>query len=137
MKIYAASSWKNVYYDSVVSTLRNENYVVYDFTKQITAFQWSDVSSDWSGPKQVIKNMQHSIARKSFQSDYFAITQCNVCVLVLPSGRSSHLEAGVMKGLGKKLYIYAPELDQPELMYLMADGIYTDIQELLEELRKL
>ena len=59
----------------------------------------------------------------------------DTCVLLLPSGRSAHLEAGYMKGRGKRLIIHIPEYDGPDLMYLLADNITVTIFELLEVLK--
>jgi hypothetical protein len=52
-------------------------------------------------------------------------------VLILPSGKSSHLEAGYAKGCGKKLYIIGGFVKgEFETMYGFADGMFTDIMEL-------
>ena len=57
-------------------------------------------------------------------------------MLVMPAGRSSHLEAGYAVGAGKKLYILLNKVEfQPDLMYKMANGLVTDIDQLLEVLK--
>ena len=38
-----------------------------------------------------------------------ALRACDGCVLVLPSGRSAHLEAGWAAGAGKRVVVYVPE----------------------------
>lgn len=51
----------------------------------------------------------------------------DTCVLLMPCGRSAHIEAGYMKGRGKRLIVYYPTTDrngfEPDLMYLLADHI--------------
>ncbi len=56
----------------------------------------------------------------------------DICVLCLPCGRSAHLEAGWMKGAGKKViaYIHPGEGIESELMYGILDGIALCIQDL-------
>jgi hypothetical protein len=55
---------------------------------------------------------------------------------LLPCGRSAHLEAGWMRGAGKKViaFIWPEERIEPELMYGLLDGIAFNIQELAEML---
>jgi len=40
----------------------------------------------------------------------------DVCVLVLPCGRSAHTEASWMAGAGKKVIAYIPDKEDPELI---------------------
>ena len=57
----------------------------------------------------------------------------DTCVLVLPCGRSAHLEAGWFKGRGKRLIVLLEDME-PELMALMADRLCLSIAEVLREL---
>ena len=61
----------------------------------------------------------------------------DVCVLVLPSGRSAHAEAGWMAGQGKLVMVYVPDVErmEPELMYLLFNGFTVEGPELLAVLR--
>ena len=56
---------------------------------------------------------------------------CDVCVLVLPCGRSAHTEAGWMAGAGKKVIAYIPDKEDPELMYKMFDCITDSFEEVI------
>ena len=60
--------------------------------------------------------------------------KADTCVLVLPCGRSAHLEAGFFVGVDKKLIILLSD-GEPELMYSMADLICTSLGEVIVELR--
>jgi hypothetical protein len=54
-------------------------------------------------------------------------------VLMLPSGRSAHLEAGWAIGAGKPTAILLHEDKfEPELMYLMADHIAVTLEEVCD-----
>jgi hypothetical protein len=64
----------------------------------------------------------------------------DTCVLLLPCGRSAHIEAGYMKGRAKRLIIAFPNEEretwfESELMYLLADNITVGIEELKEALK--
>jgi hypothetical protein len=56
--------------------------------------------------------------------------------LLLPCGRSAHLEAGYVCGQGKEVFVLLSyEQFEPELMYLLATGITTTVTELMYKLR--
>jgi hypothetical protein len=58
----------------------------------------------------------------------------DIAVLVLPCGRSAHLEAGWFVGAGKQLVILlAP--GEPELMYKLTPDICLTIEEVIERIR--
>ncbi|MBO4785673.1 MAG: hypothetical protein J5510_01235, partial [Prevotella sp.] len=98
-KIYVASSWRNGYYPEVVAKLREAGHDVYDFRNPPSGdpgFKWSSVSEDymeWT-PEQYRDMLRHPKAERQFHNDIVAMEACDVCVLVLPCGRSAHTEAG-------------------------------------------
>ncbi len=99
MKIYVASSWRNDIQPHVVEALRKAGHEVYDFKNPRpgdNGFHWSDIDPDWQDwtPEQFIEGLRHPIAASGFASDMDALRDCDACVLVLPCGRSAHLEAG-------------------------------------------
>lgn len=57
----------------------------------------------------------------------------DTCVLVLPCGRSAHLEAGWAVGSGMALVTLLLGVLEPELMYRMAHKIVVSVEELLQE----
>lgn len=137
--IYVASSWRNDVQPHVVQALRRTGYAVYDFKNPRPGdhgFHWSDVDPLWKGwtPEQFIKGLASPIAEKGFKSDFDAMKESDTCVLVMPCGRSAHIEAGFFVQPGKKLFILLQGNAEPELMYKMANGIVPSIDELLVEL---
>jgi nucleoside 2-deoxyribosyltransferase len=60
-----------------------------------------------------------------------ALEQADRCILVLPSGRSAHLEAGYAIGKGKPTAIWVPEYDTPDLMVKMADYVSDSLMDIL------
>lgn len=137
--IYVASSWRNAYQPNVVLTLREAGHEVYDFRHPMEGndgFRWSDIDPQWEGwdPDRYRLALQHPVAQHGFGRDFGAMERADTCVLVLPSGRSAHIEAGYFVGAEKDLFIYMPERQEPELMYLMAPRICTSLEELLAAL---
>lgn len=127
MKIYVASSWRNNLQPVVVDTLREHGHEVYDFQHPAigeNGFHWSEISPDWKrwSTGQFKRALGHRVAVKGFESDMAALNWCDACLLLLPSGRSAHLEAGYAIGAGKPTAIYLPPNYpyEPELMYKMA-----------------
>ena len=138
-KIYVASSWRNAYQPDVVIALRKVGYEVYDFRQPKPGnhgFHWSEIDKAWQSwsATQFREALSHPIAESGFDSDMNALEACDICVLVLPCGRSAHLEAGFAAGAGKPTLIYIPEPQEPELMYKIADCVCVTLDELLQEL---
>ncbi len=139
--IYVASSWRNEFYPEVVKALKSAGHEVYDFRNPPSGdagFKWSNISSDymqWS-PAEYRIQLHHPKAERQFTNDIEAMASCDVCVLVLPCGRSAHTEAGWFAGQGKKVLLYIPERQEPELMYKLFDAICCTLEELIEELEK-
>lgn len=137
-KIYVASSWRNELQQGVVYTLRAAGHEVYDFKNPRPGnhgFHWSEVDPDWQcwTPEAYRAGLAHPVAQAGFASDYDAMRWADTGVLVLPSGRSAHIEAGYFNGAGKDLYVLlGGEELVPELMYLMATAICLNLDELLQ-----
>lgn len=140
MKIYVASSWRNDLQPNVVSDLRSAGHEVYDFRNPSTGdkgFHWSDINPGWQtwGHIEYLAGLNHHLAESGFRNDYKGMVWADVCVLVLPCGRSAHLEAGWFVGVSKRLYILA-DPSEPELMYKLADGIFDRLDLLILQLAK-
>lgn len=121
MKIYVASSWRNKFQPFLVELLRHKGHLVYDFRNPATGgpvheetptqgFSWKECDSSYRpGDLEAYKKMlQHPRAIQGFNADFNAMKWADACVLVMPSGRSAHIEAGWMAGAGKKLVVYHP-----------------------------
>jgi nucleoside 2-deoxyribosyltransferase len=141
VKVYVASSWRNVHQLTVVNILREAGHVVYDFKNPApgsNGFHWSEIDPAWKGwtPEQFDQALKHPIAAEGFRRDMNALQACDACVLVLPCGRSAHTELGWAAGAGKVTIVLMQESDEPELMYLMCSGVCTSIGEVKEVLSR-
>ena len=141
-RIYVASSWRNPYQPAVVADLRSAGHVVYDFRHPDPAnsddhgFHWNEIDPAWETwmPEDFIGALHHPVAKQAYSQDMSAMCQAHCCVLVLPCGKSAHLEAGWFCGRGRPCYIYMAEPDGSELMYNMAAGLFTSLADLLVEI---
>jgi len=129
MKIYVASSWRNINQPEMVNYLKGCGHSVYDFRHPAegeNGFQWGEIDSQWQGWlfEDFVRALKHPLSSKGFNFDYDAMRWADACVMMLPCGKSAHLEAGYFVGAGKKLIIYEnSKTTEPELMYKMADLI--------------
>lgn len=135
MKIYVASSWRNQHQQSVVCALRRIGHDVYDFLNPAPGyhgFSWSEIDSNWQQwtPDEYRKALQHPIAKRGYDYDIGALRACDVCVLVLPSGRSASWEFGYAMGSGERGIVCQFDPCEPELMYREAE-IVTTLAELV------
>jgi len=140
MKVYVASSWRNRYQADVVQALRvRGGHDVYDFKNPPgkSGFGWHEIDALWQEwtTAQYVEALSHPRAIEGFGEDIRALAAADAVVLVLPCGRSAHLEAGWGNGAGKQLYIYSPEQCEPELMYRMARLITDDVNEIVAALQ--
>ena len=137
MKVYLASSWKNEKAVSYIAELlRKEGHEVDAFTDTSTGryvFHISEIGN----PKNLHPEdfMKDSRTKKAFLEDKKWLDWCDCCLLILPCGKSAHLEGGYAKGKGKKLIIFAMRgyvKGDFDVMYKFADE-YTDIFERVVE----
>lgn len=133
-RIYVASSWRNEIQPSVVAALRQDGHEVYDFRApalNVQGFAWSDIDpsfKSWSA-SQYRDALNHPLAVNGYAHDIGAMQWADTCVLVLPCGRSAHLELGWMAGSGKRTIILTRDGEEPELMAKMATKICTGLDE--------
>ena len=136
--MYVASSWRNLIQPDVVKMLVEAGHDVYDFRNPFqngTGFHWSDIASDWEdwSSEEVIDGLEHPLASKGLKSDMDAFDWAEALVMVMPCGRSSHLELGYAVGQRKKTVVLLSQ-SEPELMYKMADYLVTDTEQMLHAL---
>src|SRR3990167_1243764 len=107
MKVYVATSWKNAHQPDVVAFLRGAGHEVYDFRHPEAGndgFHWTAIDGGWRDwdAQRYLAALRHPVAERGFALDMNALRWCDACVLILPCGRSAHLEAGWVAGAGKR-----------------------------------
>jgi hypothetical protein len=105
----------NVYcfFDSKMSTPRLNN----DPEEEMENFEKLDWKTD-----PLIKEM--------FETDLEAERNSSIFVMLLPAGKSCHIEAGIAYGLGKKCILIG-EQKEAESLYLIFDEAYLTEEEFL------
>ena len=139
-RIYVASSWRNPFQPGVVDALRKVGHQVYDFRNPpsgVKGFAWSDIDPDWqkwSADAYRRNLLSHPTAALGFLNDLRGMQWADTCLLVLPCGRSAHLEAGWFAGQGKRCIVLTRDGEEPELMALLATDICVSMDEVIEAL---
>jgi hypothetical protein len=139
MKVYVASSWRNDRQPAVVQAIRAAGHQVYDFRnpdgespelKQ--GFHWSDIDPEWQSwsALQFVDALEHPLALVGYGRDYEELESADAVVLVMPCGRSAHLELGFAVGRGMLAVILLSD-GEPELMYRMVPNLVTSIEEVI------
>jgi hypothetical protein len=138
MKIYIIGSLRNKHIPELANFLAAAGF---------------DVFADWfaTGPETDKHWQRYETARgrsytealygphatNVFEFDKRWLDWCDTAVLMLPAGKSAHLELGYVMKTGKRGYILLD--DEPErwdVMYRFADRVCNNTEELLMELNK-
>lgn len=141
MKIYLASSWRNEKFDNVLIELQKCGHSVYNFKQpsiQDSGFSWSQIDENWKNwtAEQYRTALVTRVAEHGFSNDFSAMQWADVCVLLLPCGRSAHLELGWMAGAGKATIILTQDGQEPELMAKLATCICINLEEVIARLER-
>lgn len=135
----------------VIGSLRNENIPTISATlREETGLE---VFDDWFSPGpeaddfwkkyEEARGRTYQEALKGwagkhvFEFDKFHIDRADIGVLIMPAGKSGHMELGYMIGRGKPCYVLMDVQDRWDVMYQFADGILFSMDELLAELKSL
>jgi hypothetical protein len=131
--IYLIGSLRNPKIPQIAKELRSDGHKVFD---------------DWFSPgpqcddewqkyerergRSYLEALEGFHAQHQFEFDRKHIMAAEAGVLVLPAGKSGHLELGWMLGRGQRGYILLeePNPERFDLMYLFAHGIAEDIEDL-------
>lgn len=141
--VYVASSWRNPTQQHVVAQIRAAGIGAYDFKNPEagTGFYWSEVGlqrdNDAAVVDEYLAALQHPRSIEGFDSDFDAMQRADAFVLVLPCGRSAHLELGWAVGAGKPTAILLEDPCTPELMYRMVDHLDATVEGIVDWLRGL
>lgn len=144
IKIYVASSWRNIRQPKIVQMLRDEEYEVYDFRNpkendlSDNGFHWSEIDPNWKSwnMEEYRRCLNHPVAEAGFLTDFNAMKWANVFVGVMPFGRSASLEMG-WAAAARKQTILLLENGEPELMVKMLDHICCSVREMLTVLENM
>jgi hypothetical protein len=150
-RVYVASSWRNARYPFVLERLVAEDIPHYDFRQPAPGnfgFKWSDVwraingegmgPNDWAKARgdHIVEMLRHPIAADGFHHDYRALLDASACLMVMPCGRSAHLELGWCIGQRIPSIVLLDEESEAELMWKLADLVTVSLDEAVEFLKR-
>lgn len=137
-RIYIASSWKNLEkVRALAIMLRSLGHEVFDFTdsdNRPKETDWFNCPADkWDGPPLATMEykqfLTYETSQRIFTADMTGMHWADTVILYLPSGRSSHMEAGFAAGAGKDLFIYGDlPLGEFDPLYFFAKGCYHEAE---------
>jgi hypothetical protein len=144
VRVYVASSWRNARQPAVVEALRAAGHDVYDFRNPAPGdhgFGWEQVEPDQEAlrdPRRFRHGvLTHPVSQAAFAKDMGALRDAEATVLVLPCGRSAHLELGWAAGAGRQTVVLLDDpMSEPELMYLMNTHVCVSLDEVLRVLER-
>lgn len=130
----------------VIGSLRNEEIV--PFANRLEDYGY-EAFADWKAPgpdaddflrdyakgrgldyKQTLATYA---ARHIFEFDLFHLNRCDAAVMLMPAGRSGHLELGYARGAGKPAYIIFDEVpERVDIMYQFATDVFFSQDEFFE-----
>ena len=136
--VYLIGSLRNREVQGVAASLRKVGYTVWD--------DWQAVGPDaddwWRDYEQAkghnfSKALEGISAQNTYHFDKAYIDLADMGILVMPAGRSGHLELGYMQGQGKPTYILLDkEPERYDVMAQFATGVCSTTEELLENLSR-
>lgn len=136
--IYVIGSLRNDRAALVANELREKGFQVFDDWHA----QGTDADYHWERyekrrGRDYREALEGEAACNAFDFDYNHLLMCRAAVLVMPSGKSAHMELGFIRGQGKPaFYLLDGEPDRYELMVKLATAISYDVEELVAQMRK-
>jgi nucleoside 2-deoxyribosyltransferase len=138
MRLYVIGSLRNPRIPELAAKLRQDGH---------------DVHDDWHAPgpetddfwrtyektrgRTFVEALKGRHAKNVFEYDKQWLDWAEGVVLVLPAGRSGHLELGYCAGKGKSTHILLDaEEERWDVMYLFADHVWDKVNDLRAELMK-
>ena len=132
--IYVIGSLRNPQVPEVARTLRAYGHEVYDdwYAAGPHADDWWRKYEIQRG-RNFLEALQGWAARHTFENDKRHLDECDTAVLVMPGGKSSHLELGYMAGQKKNTYILFPRglPRRFDVMVRFATGAFQSVDELV------
>ena len=132
---FISGKWRNR--DAVLDLtkkIREKGYSVYCFLESIHSQNRAnnDPEEEMARFEKLDWRNDDSI-REMFEADMDAEKNSDTFALLLPAGKSCHIEAGVAYGMGKKCILIG-EQKEAESLYLILSEVYETTEEFLKTL---
>ena len=133
---FISSRWRNR--DNVLSLakkLREKGFAVYCFIEE--KYNPGTIRED---PEEVMARFESRqnwytdpFVKRIFKRDLDGLRASKFIIVLLPGGKSTHIEAGIGYGLGKKLILIGDQ-KETESLYLIFSEVYKTSEDFLENL---
>lgn len=137
-EVYVAGSLKSERPGNVAADLRANGFSVFDDWRA----PGPDADDHWKTYEQARgrtyeEALKGHAAVNIYNFDKRHIDASDALVLVLPAGKSGHLELGYFLGQGKRGYILLDDTDvRWDIMYQFCTGVFSKIEDLMLELAR-
>jgi len=122
----------------LVNRIRGCNRSVYCFFESDGALFGATRNED---PEVVMREFEslsdwrsNAAVRSIFEADMNALRDSDNVILLLPAGKSSHVEAGIAYGLGKNLILIGDQ-QETESLYLIFHEVFLSVEEFAASVR--
>ena len=136
--IYLIGSLRNPKVPEVAAKLRADGHDVFD-----DWFAAGPEADDYWKKYEQERGHNYKEALAGYAADHVYkfdkhhIDRCDIAILMLPAGKSGHLELGYAIGKGKMGYILFDDgipAERWDVMYLFAKAVFFDLDSLIKEL---
>ena len=137
MKIYLIGSLRNDKIPTIGHNLRGLGYDVFDdwYAAGPEADDyWKKYEADRG--RDYAAALQGFAAEHVFAFDQYHLDSSDLGVLILPAGRSGHLELGYLIGKGKPGFILHDNPERWDVMYRFATNVFFSEEEMYDTLGK-
>lgn len=131
-KIYLIGSLRNPGLPEISAVLRDQGFDVFDdwfAAGPVADDAWRDYEK--ARGRSYIEALDGLAANHVFSFDRHHIDSSHIGVLVLPAGKSGHLELGYMAGQGKPTAILLDTPDRWDVMYKFAERVVESVHDLV------
>jgi len=138
LKVYLIGSLRNPEVPKVANKIRSIGFDVFDdwFAAGPEADdKWRDYEK--ARGRTFTEALKGLAADHIFRFDLHHLDECDIAVLLMPAGKSGHIELGYAVGIGKIGYIVLDNPERWDVMYKFAQGVFNSTEELLAELKKI
>lgn len=129
---YLIGSLRNPEVPKIAKQLRSAGFDIFDdwyAAGEIADDSWRDY--EIARGRTYMEALACPAAKHVFEFDLKWLTQADGAILVLPAGKSSHLELGWILGRNKRGFVLLDSPDRWDIMYQFATGVYATVEELI------
>ena len=135
--VYLIGTLRNPEVNRVAQAIRDLGFEVFDdwtAAGSTADDSWRDYEK--SRGHSYVQALQGYAAKHVFAFDKFHLDRADLAVLLMPAGKSGHLELGYTLGKGKPGFVlFDQEPERFDVMYQFATGVYSAEVDLLHALR--